>query len=219
MTSNQRRALIRVAGWLGRDNVALASYPRSGNTWLALLIEALAGRRTGSVYQDRVHPRPALGVVIKTHRRDGALYRRAIHLARDPFAAIASYHDYLRELRGAAPPWEAHVPAQAAAWAAHTAYWLDFAGPTLRVRYEDLRADTPAVLARVARFTGLREDAEALSGAVRACSLERLQDTAPQGDKFFRGGLGERAGARYTDELRAVVDAATGPLRRRLGYA
>lgn len=68
--------------------IALASFPRSGNTWVRFLLENATGQPCGSLYRDRVMPRGEDGIAIKTHELDSSRYARAIHLVRNPFDAI-----------------------------------------------------------------------------------------------------------------------------------
>lgn len=56
----------------GNNGLALASLPRSGHTWVRVVVEKYLGHSTRSVYRDRIMPRPNEGVVIKTHRLDHA---------------------------------------------------------------------------------------------------------------------------------------------------
>src|SRR5687768_14503745 len=66
----------------GEQRVALASFPRSGNTWLRFFLEAATGELTGNASdgEQRVLQRAKDGVAIKTHRRDSYRYTHAIHL-------------------------------------------------------------------------------------------------------------------------------------------
>ncbi|MEA5596130.1 hypothetical protein [Rivularia sp. UHCC 0363] len=76
--------------------IALASFPRSGNTWFRFLIEESTGVKTGSIYDDRVMTRGLEGIVIKTttHQLDSSRYTKAIHIIRNPFDAIESYYSW-----------------------------------------------------------------------------------------------------------------------------
>lgn len=216
--SNRRRLLIRLARACGRDTVALASYPRSGNTWLALLIEALSGRGTGSIYQDREHTRPALGLVIKTHRRDGPLYRRHIHLVRHPLRALDSYYDYHRRIARQELDWGVHVAQETQAWATHTEYWLGRAAPGLRVRFEDLREDPAGELARVADYLHIGATPLRLAQAVETCGIERLRARSKLGADFFRTGARAGVPERFTTAQLDGLARRAGHLIETLGY-
>ena len=88
---------------------ALVSFPRSGNTWVRVLVEKSTGYRTSSIYCD-----PHLRVLqaecnrqnsflIKTHeiaahttiRGQQKAYDQFIYLVRNPFDAILSYYQFV----------------------------------------------------------------------------------------------------------------------------
>ncbi|XP_046563244.1 WSCD family member AGAP003962-like [Haliotis rubra] len=81
-------------------NIALVSYPGSGNTWTRHLIQQLTGIATGSVYIDEAlrlngFPGESLSngsvVAVKTHEYyEGKRYTRAILLIRNPYEAFLS---------------------------------------------------------------------------------------------------------------------------------
>ena len=89
--------------------VALASYPGSGNTWVRYLLQQLTGALTGSVYFD---PKlvengfPAGGVAdgrviaVKTHLHDIhtlTRYDKVILIVRNPWDAIWSHFHYVTQ--------------------------------------------------------------------------------------------------------------------------
>ena len=89
-----RIALLRIQG---EKRVALASYPRSGNTWLRLLIEEVTGQKSGTIYGgNEIIKRGTEGVVIKTHGWDVYKYTHAVHLIRNPFDVCVSYYQKLQ---------------------------------------------------------------------------------------------------------------------------
>lgn len=58
----------------------------------------------------------------------------------------------------------------------------------LIVRYEDLRADTPGVFARIVRFLGGPEDAEAIRSAVEYASVENMRKLETKRVFWLAGG-------------------------------
>ncbi len=190
------------------QTVWLASYPKSGNTWVRFLLYALmfgppeksidVSKRIPDVHRPLPFDRPASGpMYAKTHfeltDRHPALATtaRAVHVVRHPKDVLLSALHYKR-LSGKD---EKKLPAEAFAreflaragdpawanqgfgtWATHTTSWADNARfPVLSVRYEDLKADTPAALARIARFLEIEPDADAVARAVDASSFDALR--------------------------------------------
>jgi hypothetical protein len=200
--------------------VALASYPRSGNTWVRYLLEAATGETCGSVHKDRIMPRGSDGIAIKTHKHDSDQYARAIHLVRNPFDAIESHFHWKRDIGGDLErQWDAHVNEAVGAWKSHTEHWLAAACPVLRVRYEDLHVDTAGELRRILRFLERRVDPAAMEQAVKAASLESMRELHPVfGPRFFRRGQVGASGDAFSDAQRKYVLDALEPLMRLLGY-
>jgi hypothetical protein len=161
----------------------LASYPRSGNTFLRTIIFNCFGVRSASVY------RRDLGVqgvgelvghieiaedgsvdfgdepvrLIKTHRppQDD---RPAIYIVRDGRAAAASLHDF----------WNRQVPLRDivegrtifGTWAGHLQRWSPRERPnTLFLRYEEVVSDIPGTVEKLAAH--LRLEPESLEVPTR----------------------------------------------------
>ena len=238
--------------------VWLASYPRSGNTWLRFLLGsyllgaardslAMEGRipnlHRGNIGLAWAHD-PALG---KTHlvwderhphRRES---RGCIYLIRHPKDVLLSNLNYaklqgevaddrafvLDFIRcGGVPGWREDL----GTWERHAGSWIESSSlPRLVVRYEAMKADPGAALARVLRFLGLQPDAERIAQAVRDSELPRLRELEieerrarrgilfPSGferlapDLFFfhRGGVGQDL-AHLGDDLDALFDRSFG---------
>lgn len=218
-----RKRVVFLRKLILRNNVALASYPRSGNTWLSKLLEALSGRQAGSIYRDQVFPRPATGIVIKTHKCDGQRYNRIVHLVRNPFDSISSHYDYMRRyFPERALDWEQHVATQTREWKRHTTYWMQQAKPSITVRYEDLAAEPLVELEKLARFLELDVDDGEIEQAVEACRIDRLREASSKRGEdaagFFRkGGSGHGIGRYSADEI-ASIAAELGELMGKFGY-
>src|SRR5687767_10422806 len=137
------RVKLRSLQTRGEQRVALASFPRSGNTWLRFMLEAATGELTGnaSEREARVLQRAKDGLVIKTHRRDSYRYTHAIHLVRSPFDVVDSFFDWKRSVgwtgKYGEESWPDFVRRVIPLWALHTRHWLDTRTPTFLIRYED----------------------------------------------------------------------------------
>ncbi|KAI9141713.1 hypothetical protein BKA69DRAFT_1124622 [Paraphysoderma sedebokerense] len=114
---------VKDAKWRGRaknfstpfNRIALASYPRSGNTFLRTYLERLFGIYTGSIQNDtrlgqvfpgEGHTSPSKVLFVKTHEpffykptTDDIPYDAAIYIVRNPFESIMSFWHYLKTKR------------------------------------------------------------------------------------------------------------------------
>ncbi len=260
-TSRARHALVALA-WSGiarldarvrrvedtePQDVFLVSFPRSGNTWLRLLVAGLlyepdlasAGfrsllRRVPDLHGHSHYLRRAPWMVFKSHHLPRPWQRRVIHLVRDGRDAIVSYAHYLRALHREAPALEALVerpPGVACGWAEHVERWLEnpYGAELMLLRYEDLRTRPVEELARVCSFLGVERDARTRARVVEQAAFGRLREKEeregwgharwPREARFFRRG---RVGS-HRDEMPAAVrsafEARAGATLRRLGYA
>jgi hypothetical protein len=218
-----RKRLVFLRKLILRNNVALASYPRSGNTWLSKLIETLSSQQVGSIYRDPIFPRPATGVVIKTHKCDGQRFNRIVHLVRSPLDSISSHFDYLhRYYPHRALDWGPHVAAQIQEWKRHTAYWMQQAKPRLTIRYEDLMAEPHVELRKLAEFLHLDVDDVEIERAVEACKIDRLREASSKrgedAEGFFRKGGSGHGISRYSAAEIAAIEAELGELMAKFGY-
>lgn len=234
-----RRLLLRLfPRWgLRRDDVLLASFPKSGNTWVRFLwanvvaLEELGGREVdfhvlarelGSEYETRSYGSVdfrCLPRLVKTHRPyDGRAFggHRSVYLHRHPGDVMVSYFQFL-----AARPGEGDAPTElpaflrsddfgVPAWCRHVRSWIDEA--TVVVSYEELARDAAAALGRVLSGLELGEIAEGTLGeAARRSSFDHLRE------------LEEERGRPRDDEFRAgyrfMRKGRAGGWRQRLASA
>lgn len=183
---------------LGPDDVALASYPRSGNTWLRFLLYELATGQSAEFEQ--VHAAlpyvgrhrnappllPADRRLIKTHEPHPDLYSKAVYVVRDARDVALSEHKFQVMCGFYGGDFDAFLDAFLAGkvhgmgtWSEHVDRWLDArdARPDeiLVLTYEGLRAETEETLARVASFLDIETSPEALRAAIRGNSLENMR--------------------------------------------
>jgi hypothetical protein len=187
----------------------LASYPKSGNTWLRLMLARLLQpdvpwslQLLQAIPIDHA-PAAATARVVKTH----AQYRPAVHrvagadvvyLVRDPrdvALSMAAFYGCTQAraaelLRGAVLGDGTYL----GSWSAHVQGWLDARVCGLVLAFERLRADPVAALRQVAGVCGL--PAQHAEHVVRECAFDRCREAeardgfaeASPHAPFFRDG-------------------------------
>jgi hypothetical protein len=178
----------------------IASYPKSGNTWLRMLLSSLVAGQIDS-FDDLPRYVPELevlgrmenayrlrsgGRMVKTHEQWTKRYCRGIYVVRDCRDVAVSYYwhqirtgqfdgefeDFFKEfLRGGVDGY--------GRWDRHISSWLDVANAArekfLVIRYEDMLRDAEHVLEKAARFIGLDVTALDVASAVVENSSERMR--------------------------------------------
>ncbi len=176
--------------------VWLASYPRSGNTFVRTVLAQCFGLKSGSLYGDDLGNDPAVEALaghieqgpdgrirfgeqrprlVKTHHlpMDEA---PAIYVLRDGREAVVSLYHFMEQSR----PLLDIVEGQTlfGTWAEHASSWRPELRPnTLFLRYEDLVDDLPAVIEQIAGFIGVSPGRR---------SLPPRDALARQGGKWIR---------------------------------
>jgi hypothetical protein len=230
---------------LGPADALLASFPRSGNTWLLfMLAELLTGDEvdfmeaiTAVPLIGRHRGAPALlpggGRLIKTHeayRRTPV--RRAVYLVRDVRDVVPSYHRLGAANGLPSPSFDTFVTRFAdgtaggvGSWQDHVASWLDAAGDgadVLLVRYERMVDDTAGELRRVVDHLGLDVPDDALQRVVANNSATRMRGRrGPLPADLVASSVATATyggwQAAYTPGQLARLAPAV-PMMRRLGY-
>jgi hypothetical protein len=263
--------------------VWIASYPKSGNTWVRFLIANLLLKKVENSQQvmqqvpdihDGIAGAHLFGkrtTLIKTHWKywTGLPLREdtigAIYLIRHPVEVMESNQNYALQrsgnLRREATPAEVAKLANQlvedyirhgghprfsqfgiGTWEEHVRSWT-FAGidfPRLVVKYEELKADPAAQLARICRFLDLKRTDEQIRQAVENSSRAAMRqleerEIAEKTVGFFyqpRNATGLAAGHRFvgrsvsgdslfklTADQRRRAEARFLPLMREFGYA
>ena len=162
-----------------------------------------------------------------------AIFPRArfIHIVRDGRdCAVSCWFHNLRTNRQWASSTHPSLPDYAGMfareWAEDLAQATRFAdahpAACITVRYEDLLADTAAVLRPVLAFLGLPASAEIAQRCVWAAAFERLSDGRPRGrenrDSFFRSGTQGNWREHLDTAANSAFIAAAGPWLDRFGY-
>ena len=219
--------------------VWLASYPRSGNTFLRMLLYRAFGTNTLSLYDDNgeIGAKPEFSDIVghishgmditrfyeaasrsnqsyfvKTHElpHDDA---KAIYIVRDGRAAIVSYYHYIQNFNQMTVPLSDLIAGKIwpCGWSSHVNAWALSGRPnTLVLRFKDLVADNMQYMTRIADFIGLPAPKSA------SVDFAQLQEQFP---KFFRSGSNEKNAAEIQGEDLRLFWTLHGETMERMGYA
>lgn len=157
------------------QDIMVASYPRSGNTWLRFLLHELLTGKTAdfSMINDIHSPcadfphfhetpiiAPLQGRIIKTHEPFRKEYSRAIYLVRDPRDVAVSEYHYMHSRGLINEPFIEFIDQFThgvlngyGAWHKHVTSWINAPiSDLLIIRYEDLKLSSLDTLKRLAIF-------------------------------------------------------------------
>ena len=215
----------------------LASYPRSGNTLLRIILKRCFGLTSQSVYDDEEFSDAALRDVvghetvgddparflrqaqderrrlyIKTHELPPGDRHPVIYVMRDGRAAVVSYIHFLREiLKRDVASGDVISGKVGVSWSRHVrARTLPPRPGTLVLRYEDLAIGEAGTLKKISAFIGLPQR-QAFD-----ISFDRLHALAPS---FFRSGSNRKNIAELNSKEEQLFEQMHGTTLRALGYA
>lgn len=177
----------------------LATYPRSGTTWMKfMLFEVLSKEpadfpalRTAIPYvgQRGVGRRVLTGGgrIVQSHEPYFTGDHRVLHVVRDPRSVVVSlYYWLLRrgQVRGTldefVPRWIAGKGTPWGSWATHAGFWLGSSpareGRLRLVRYEDLQSTPHEEMESILEFLGVPRSPAEIGAAVENNTVERMQE-------------------------------------------
>ena len=231
------------------SDVFVASYPRSGNTWLRfMLFEILLGRSPSFNHVDKVVPDigkhdkaspvlPNLGRLIKTHEPYRQEYKKAIYLVRDARDVALSEFAYQKALGLAEDDFDQFLERflggavnPFGSWTEHVDSWVrakdEARAPILLVRFDELRRDPEASLGKMMEFLSVTIDGEVIRRAVANNSVEKMRNQeklnpvkASAKGRFIRNGAVEGWREKFTDSQAKLVQQCAGSVLSRLGYS
>jgi hypothetical protein len=202
------------------DDRFVASYPRSGSTWLRfMLFEALSGpssfwdvnRAIPDVGQQRKASMrlPGGGRLIKTHELYRNAYTAGVYVVRDPRSVVVSEYRWATArglYRGPVDRFVGDFVAgdvhRFGSWAANVRSWLDgeagSEGRLLVVRFEDMKRDPGATLAAACGAVGVAVTSGGVERAVRNTTLRDMREKERTAGREVR--LPGREGRRFINE-------------------
>ena len=183
---------------LDSDDVFLASYPRSGNTWTRFLLTEILSEESASfdninqvIPEMGIHARakvqlPNGGRLIKTHEPYRKEYKRAIYLVRDFRDVMLSQYAREKELGLYQTEFGEYVSAYLdgklsgfGAWQEHLPTWLNSPlatdGNLLVIKFEEMRKNPEPSLSRIVDFLGLPVDGNRIRAAIANNSVDRMR--------------------------------------------
>lgn len=229
-------------------DVFVASYPRSGNTWLRfMLYEILVGESSSFVnihqlvpdigQQDAASPLLAQGGrLIKTHEPYRREYKKAIYLVRDARDVALSEFAYQKALGVIPDDFEAYLQRflrgqvnPFGSWVEHVNSWMkakdEENAEILLVRYDKLRRDPEDSLAAMMEFLGVTVQREKIQRAIANNSLKQMQEKekknpqkASAKGRFIREGAVGGWSQAFTPAQALLFEQSTGTVLQRLGY-
>lgn len=232
---------------LRSNDVFLASYERSGSTWLRfVLLEILTRNSAGfESVNDFIpelgrHPDvapllPNGGRLIKTHEPYRREYKSAVYLVRDLRDVLLSNyarHDEMgfavhftdgRGFDGYLESFLKGTTTHFGSWQEHVRSWLDSPlaknGNLLVIRYEDMRKNTEETLAKMVQFLDVKVDRELIRKAIANNSLEKMREKE---DRSKRNGTAQGLLTNHKssrEDGRFVRSGAVGGWRAKLSPA
>lgn len=214
---------------LGANDVFVASYPRSGSTWLRfMLFELLTGQESSFEAVDRTvagvgrhYNAPGLlpnqGRLLQTHEPHRREYKKAIYLVRDVRDVILSEYRFCRRLRFFNGDFDTFFERFIAGrvnrygfWGDHVRAWNQVKqnglADVLWIRFEDMRANTPQILTQIVHFLGIPSDTDAVMKATQNHSLQNMKQKEDSSKKFSDNAHG----------IRLVTDGSVGKWHQNL---
>jgi len=230
------------------EDVYVASYPRSGNTWLRfMLFEILVGESSSFVNVKQLVPDigeqaqalpllPQNGRLIKTHEPYRPEYKRAIYLVRDARDVALSEFAYQKALGLAPDDFERYLGRflkgkvnPFGSWAAHVDSWMKAKdsrqADILLVRYDELRRGPEDSLAAMIEFLGMPVRREIIQRAIANNSVEKMRakekvnpQKASAKGRFIRDGAVGGWSQSFTPAQAQLFQQYTGSVLQRLGF-
>jgi hypothetical protein len=238
--STLREPLTRVRHWgLHPNDAFIASYPRSGNTWLRFVLFDIlvSGQESGFDEVNHIisevglhgHSLPLLpgeGRLIKTHEPYQKEYKKAIYLVRDVRDVVLSEFAYQKALGWIPDNFEAFLQGflrgevnPFSPWQQHVPGFMN--SPLAKspnfmlIKFEEMRKNTEATVAQVLDFLGVVVDGQAIRDSIANNSLKKMQEKEQKEPQLAKTAPAPNG----TEESRFIRSGRDGGWRNRLTEA
>lgn len=170
----KHQASLIISSLSSKENIWLASFPRSGNTWLrCMLYDVLIGQEEGFPqllrrYIPDIHRQfeflnllRSKTLYVKTHFSYSPQYRKVVYLLRDPFATLYSFWRREIEIKKNQISLDNFIDREINSggvygrWDSHVLSYINSGlseSQLLIIRYEDLLLDTSRILTQILEF-------------------------------------------------------------------
>lgn len=229
------------------NDIVIAGYPKSGNTWFQNLVagvafgvrpelapDTLVQELVPDVHFKTYYRRLRSPMFFKSHNLPRPDYRRVVYLLRDGRDVMVSYYHHRRALDGPDVDFSQLVQTGRdlfpCKWHEHVEAWLTnpYDAEMITIRYEDLQADAKGEMLRLCEFASLNCPEAVLGDVVQGARFESLrrkeiQDGPvnprwPRDNPFVRRGkIGSHVDEMPPDVLASFMSEAE-PVLRRCGY-
>lgn len=227
-------------------DIYIASYPRSGNTWIRFLLANLLEpkidwnlRNIDRVIPD-IHQRwPSEWIeryprILKTHHPYQSSYHRAVYIIRDGRDVAVSYYDYLTRIKSYGSSFDQFLSDYLAgqvwfgSWHEHVESWqLNINKENILViKYEELTTNPNIILGTIGNFLNLDQSQQSILNAVKRTNFNKLrneyQDLKPnelvrKGTPGVKGGPGKWKEV-FTNEENERYWSIAGKIADKCGY-
>ncbi len=238
--SGLRAPLTWFRHWgLDSSDAFIASYPRSGNTWLRfVLFEILVTGQTAGfdevnhivaevgLHGPAIPLLPGGGRLIKTHEPYRKQYRKAIYLVRDVRDVVLSEFAYQKALGWVPDDFDRFLQQflqgevnPFSPWHQHVPAWTDSplaqSSNFLLIKFEEMRRNTEQVVNRVLDFLDVMVDPQTVRDAIANNTVQRMQEKEQRSPQLSEAAPKPSA----SEESRFIRSGSVGGWRNRLSDA
>jgi hypothetical protein len=230
----------------GRDDIFIAGYPKSGNTWMQCLIagvlfgldtrltpDSLVQTLVPDTHLQKFYKRFLTPTFFKTHSLPQSAYKKVIYLARDGRDVMVSYFHFLSAFGNRPAFLELVTTGQGlfpCRWHEHVETWManPHSAQMMVVRYEALKRDPVPVLEEICHFADLERERSLLEKVAQNSTFEAMRERErelgwenaawPRDKAFMRRGVVSSFQDEMPQPVLQAFMASALPAMKLLGY-